>query len=350
MILVIGPFPPPLHGFSSVTQRVTHCLQEEGFDVIAFNTAPPYMAQGLNRLSRFGIFLKTWRQLRQQSGNAIAYLPLSGGWGQLYDLFTVFLAKAKGFQSIFHHHSTAYLHSRRGLSALVFRLAGTSATHIVLCKKMQQMLQQQYNCRNVHVLSNLTFFPLEPLSRPPHKLATIGFLSNITKAKGGETMITLARSIEERGLPVKVILAGPCYDEPLKAKLEEAVAEGVLEWRGAVYGEDKAQFWHDIDAFVFPTQYENEAEPLVVWEAMAAGVPVLAYDRGCIPSQVGDAGWVIPSEDEFIEQALPVLEKWLSDEAAYREVLGKVNHRYEQMRSQAETQWENFLDILGNAV
>ena len=38
----------------------------------------------------------------------------------------------------------------------------------------------------------------------------------------------------------------------------------VMEYRGPVYGEDKRSFFMDIDVFLFPTIYENEAQPLVM--------------------------------------------------------------------------------------
>ncbi len=69
-----------------------------------------------------------------------------------------------------------------------------------------------------------------------------------------------------------VRVAEPCYDGYLVEALKMATEEGLLERLGPVYGKDKSQFWKMTDAFVFPTQ--NEAEPLVLWEAPAAGVPI----------------------------------------------------------------------------
>ena len=348
-LYIVGAFPPPLHGLSAITRAVANRLDVDGLQALRVNTALPQLHYGIKRILRLFPMIKAWNQLLFTRERFILYLPLSGGWGQIYDLLTILLARLKKSQIVFHHHSTAYLYSRSWLSAEIFALAGKQATHIVLCEKMRDMLQQRYGCKNVRILSNLAFFPPETHARSRQRPHTIGFLSNITKEKGGETILSLASAIKVRGLSFKVVIAGPCQNERLAVKLQQAVLDDVLEWRGAVYGDDKAQFWQDIDVFVFPTQYQNEAEPLVVWEAMAAGIPVIAYARGCIPSQVRDAGKIVPVEDNFVAQSLTILEAWRGNHIAYKETVERVLHRYKKMHTQAEIRWQDLLGTLENA-
>ncbi|MGY3412382.1 glycosyltransferase involved in cell wall biosynthesis [Bradyrhizobium sp. GM5.1] len=79
-------------------------------------------------------------------------------------------------------------------------------------------------------------------------------------------------------------------------------------------GKEKCDFYRSIDVFAFPTTYINEAQPTVVYEALTAGIPVIAYGRGCILSQVRGSGLVIPPTDAFVTPALA----WLRDYAANR--------------------------------
>lgn len=74
-----------------------------------------------------------------------------------------------------------------------------------------------------------------------------------------------------------------------------------------MYDENKARFFNDIDVFVFLTTYLNEAQPTVLFEAMAHGIPVISYDRGCIRSQVADGGNVFPQGANIISETLNVL-------------------------------------------
>jgi len=67
-------------------------------------------------------------------------------------------------------------------------------------------------------------------------------------------------------------------------------------------------FLASLDAFVFPTTYTHEAEPLVVLEALSAGVPIAAFGRGCIGRMVpSSAGLVVEVGDDFIDRSLPFL-------------------------------------------
>jgi len=84
---------------------------------------------------------------------------------------------------------------------------------------------------------------------------------------------------------------------------------GALDYRGRVLGDDKAKFYRDIDVFVFPTTYANEAQPLVVFEAKASGNDVIAYDRGCIRKQLDETDLLIPADGAFTDIAIA----WLSE-------------------------------------
>ena len=73
----------------------------------------------------------------------------------------------------------------------------------------------------------------------------------------------------------------------------------VIDYVGPRYGRDKDAFYDSIDVLVFPTQ--NEAEPLVVHEAIERGVPVIAYGSGAIPEIINsDCGRVVRAEGALL--------------------------------------------------
>jgi len=50
-----------------------------------------------------------------------------------------------------------------------------------------------------------------------------------------------------------------------------------------------------VDVLLFPTDYANEAEPLVIHEAIRSGAHVIACERGAIPDILSNgAGLVVP--------------------------------------------------------
>jgi glycosyltransferase involved in cell wall biosynthesis len=345
MILLFGPFPPPLNGLSVVTQAVYDRLKSSGISLLRMNTSSPSNKSGLYRLARVPTFIHSWYKLIHFGRNRILYIPLSGGLGQLYDIATLFLARILGMRCILHHHSMAYLFSTNLITKILCMVAGKNATHIVLCAVMKNALIEKYSCQNIILLSNLAFFPKEPIHRVRKELKTIAFLSNLTTEKGGWEVIDLAREIKNRGIPLQIVIGGPCLERELSQALRQAENEGVLRWRGPVYGEEKKLFWDEVDLFVFPSKYRNEAEPLVVWEALAAGIPVIASDRGCVHCQVGEAGRIIPKGHDFISEALEVLEEWRCEPAKYKDVVIVAEDRYRFNRANAEIQWKIFSNL-----
>ncbi|WP_161939910.1 glycosyltransferase family 4 protein [Dissulfuribacter thermophilus] len=203
-----------------------------------------------------------------------------------------------------------------------------------------------YQAPNVVVLSNGALFPIEKSSVQRPKVRTIGFLSNLTYEKGGGIVTALAKAIKDRSWPLKVVVAGPCVDDQLSSELKAAEAKGILQWIGPVYGNEKEKFWSTIDVFIFPTQYQNEAEPLVLWEALATGTPVIAYRRGCIAEQVAEAGVIVPINENFIGKALSVLDSCIKDTAYYKALSETARKRYANVRRQCEADWNTFKLLL----
>ncbi len=81
-------------------------------------------------------------------------------------------------------------------------------------------------------------------------------------------------------------LAGPVAKEDDRKAIAAAVRDiPGFSYSGPLYGDEKDAFFAGLDLFVFPTEYRFEAQPIVLYEAMAQGVPVLSVDRGCIREQ-----------------------------------------------------------------
>ena len=65
--------------------------------------------------------------------------------------------------------------------------------------------------------------------------------------------------------------------------------------------------------------YPVESEGIVVPEALAHGLPVIAFDRGCIAVNAADSGGlVLPPDGPFLVPALHQIEAWLQDPGALR--------------------------------
>jgi glycosyltransferase involved in cell wall biosynthesis len=348
MILMVGVFPPPLGGMASVQQALYEMFTAEGLSVEKLSTSPVSLKQDIfSRLSRWSGVVHAWiRLLSARAGEDMLYMAPSGRWGQVYDLVSLCIARFMKLRCVLHHHNYDYLVAPSRLTAILMRIAGPGALHVALCDDMACRLRSLYGVQQTLVLSNVLFAKGEPLQRVEPRVRAMGFLSNLIREKGTDAVIELAAEIKKAELPLKVIVAGPCLDRDLTKMLEASVESGCLEWRGAVYGEEKKRFWQDIDVFVFPTRFSSEADPNVVWESLAAGVPLITFPRGCIAEQVGDAAVIVTLGDDFVARALETLQAWISSTDHYRRYAQNTGARYRAMKQQAAQQWQGLLRAL----
>lgn len=356
MVVMIGAFPPPIHGMAAVNAAVRDALQQAGVKPTVIDLASPSLDRSLAvRLGRLPRVLRGLGRLAGKRGlrNTTLYVSVSGGLGQVYELAFLLLGRLRGMRPFLHHHSFAYLDRPGMLTRALVRTAGDDAVHIALSAGMAERLQMAYRAGRVIPVSNAVFFvATDAPAVVRRRLATIGFLGNISAEKGAFEFLDLMAAAGNAGLPLRARLAGPFQD----AATERAVRERLgslpqVEYIGPQYGADKDAFYADIDALVFPTRYVNEAEPVTVHEALSRGIPVIAYGRGCIPEIVGaDCGLVIDPAAPFVPAALAKLESWLADPVAFEAASQAAAARFARTYDENQARWRALLaELTGTA-
>lgn len=314
-IVAIGPLPPPLHGFSHATAAMMDLLAEEN-TVVAHNVSPPVGAGRFVRHTTRAVrvlraCIGLFRERRKP--DKVCYLGCDGDRGLFYTLLLVACSRLANYPTCLHHHSFGYIDKPRLLMRCVLAVGGQRLLHIFLCDIMQERFAATYRARlSSRIASNAAFVAPSPESTDVEaNHLTIGMMSNLSREKGLETFVSLVREARDAGLAISAILAGPAADDRARAIINTAIAEfpGLLEYRGPLHGEAKARFYRDIDVFIFPTTYANEAQPLVIFEAKADGNAVISFDRGCIRKQLDTTDLLIPANGEFIPTSLA----WLSE-------------------------------------
>ncbi|HEV7669284.1 MAG TPA: glycosyltransferase family 4 protein [Thermoanaerobaculia bacterium] len=160
-------------------------------------------------------------------------------------------------------------------------------------------LARDYGARRVEVLPNATG-GLAP-SGPPERSPEVGegyflFVGRLRIRKGVEVLFEALRSLPE----ARFLIAGDGeHRAALEAKAGELglAASGAVSFLGRCGAPRVAGLLAGAAALVVPSTYEGM--PLVVLEAMAAGVPVVASRVSGIPEVVvdGETGWLVPAED-----------------------------------------------------
>jgi glycosyltransferase involved in cell wall biosynthesis len=132
---------------------------------------------------------------------------------------------------------------------------------------------------------------------------------------------------------VRLALVG---DGPYRPELEKLFAGTPTKFMGYLHGEDLSQAYASADVFTFPSALETFG--LVVVEAMAAGLPVVASQVGGIPDvvQEGHTGYTFPIGD--VDGLIAGVQEIVRDPA-------KLTQMGRAARAYAETQtWDHMMD------
>lgn len=306
-ITFIGPSPPPFHGQAIATEFLAKVLRDRSVDIQIVDSeggalpVPPVLRKFAGH-AMAGIALL--------SGRTPVYISANSNAGLWMTVALVALARLRSRSLIIHHHSYARCRTRESAMVALARLGGRSAIQLVLCERMaEELIRQVPEVAATAVLNNslLIDHTLRNIERPARngRTVTFGHMSNLTLEKGIGDFTEAAIIAAGRSEHLRFLVAGPCKDSNVRRALNRAERElgGRYCYMGPVYGERKLEFFSAIDGFVFPTRYKNEAQPLVLYEAMAAGAMCIATNRSCIAGDIDGAGIAI-NENEMTPSVL----------------------------------------------
>jgi glycosyltransferase involved in cell wall biosynthesis len=274
---------------------------------------------------------------------------MSGGYGQLYDLLFILVARFSGVHLYIHHHSFAYIDKFFPLMWLIALVSSPHGIHITLSDQMAERLRARYpRIERTLSCSNAGILDLEAnraASESERILRTIAFFGNITEEKGIFEFLELVGSLEGHQPQLRFVVAGPFWDPGLASVVAAAVRERAnLEYWGPKYGPDKDAFFKEIDLLVFPSKYPHEAEPLTILEAMANSIPVIAWERGCISSLITeDMDRVVDRSDKFVPAAVSQIARWVEDHDLYVQARRRARTRYEELKVQGVTSVDHLI-------
>jgi len=242
-ICLVGALPPPVTGMTSVNAAMHELLSGLEIYLKVINLSP----EALNRVwyvkfLRMGKAIRglgSYLQLlqRKPSGQTTLYMCLSGGYGQLYELLFIVASRWCKAKIFLHHHCSSYLSQPWWPTKLLTKIAGKQAVHITLCQEMGDMLKNTYGgAENIFVLSNAPFIDAPASIEAKAKLEKIAFLGNITAAKGIFEFLDVAEMLQQEGVEVKALVAGPFQNPQVEARFFQRLSElSVVEYVGSKY-------------------------------------------------------------------------------------------------------------------
>jgi len=347
----IGPLPPPVTGMTAMSRAIVEEVEKLG-PIDCYNWSRQKHLKGIRwKMARAWGVLRSCVSLLAKGlrTGEILYYPANSSWGMIYDVFILGLARILGYRIVLHHHAYTYFDCYDWRMALVNRIVGPRGAHVVHCEKMKRDFLAHYPTEARFLFVPPTIVSLgdpigSPRPFPVTRKFTLGFLSNLTFAKGLLDVLETFERLRAAGYDVRLILAGPCQVDNIQTMVDNLLTkwgDGV-EYRGPVYGEEKKKFYQDIDVFIFPTKTESWG--IVLTEALSAGCPVIVNDRGCVSYVIqGGCGVVVPRGEDFVATAIDRVRRWMENPSSYEEMSVQAVQRIKELNTEAAEQLPEFV-------
>lgn len=352
-VLVIGDTPPPYTGCNVLLQQLLNSDLNKRFDLIFLDISDrrPNETRGRFDLSNvvlalYHSVLLTFMIARHRP--EVVYLPLSQGlWGFVRDAVFINLAWLMRRRVIVHFHGSGfgefYERNRRPIQLLIQSSLKHISLLIVLAERLKPIFDGLVDREIIRVVYNgIDAKELEAGecdSKNDNKIVKILYLSKKSKAKGIYDLLESIPLVIHKEKSVRFILAGDsmvteefpwhtghvCHTG---AEITEFIRENdladVIDMSGEVTGVDKSRLFAEADIFVLPSY--SEGMPIVILEAMAAGLPIVATLVGALPEIIdeGKNGFLVEVGNyEDLANKILILVK----DRSLRQQLGGLNRK-----------------------
>jgi len=363
-VLIIGPTPPPFHGVAVAIQLLLNSAIADRFSLSHLDLADRRGIQHVNKpdLHDVLLFVRQWLKLVGTLITirpTVSYLVLSQSTiGFLRDSLLIWPAYLRGSHVVLHLHGGNFREWFLGRSwfmkVYVKAVLRCVTRAIVLGECLKHQFEGLIDEKRIAVVPN----GIDWTDSSRHASIPRGgsrfrilHLSTLSHLKGALVLLQAVPLVIHRRKDVEFIFAGPWSHAEDKQWADEFIRQQKIgahvSFSGQVDAAEKKALFDSADIFVFPG-VQQEGQPLVVIEAMAAGIPVIFTDRGCLRDTVpdGEAGLVVPIGDP---QRLADRVLWLLNHPEKMKTMGASGRkRYEALYTK-ERHIERMIEVFSSS-
>ncbi|MCS4275676.1 glycosyltransferase involved in cell wall biosynthesis [Mycetocola sp. BIGb0189] len=343
-VMVISQLPPPLHGSTLMTARLLDILAQSGWITrlvdrrFSQDIGQVGEASARKILLAIGLWWRTlWTTLTWKP-RAVVFFATTRTGSFLVDWVVSEILRLCGARTVLYIHTVGFrdLAARGALwNFFVRRMLGSAHRIVTLGPTLVADVAPfvaQPESTVVCIANTPTGLPDALAPRLPTSRNVL-FLSNIIPGKGADVFVSIALALFRDRDRATFALAGPAGDaalaENIDARIGEVDASHAITRLGAVAGETKWDALTGATCLAFTSEL-IEAQPLTIIEAMACGIPVVAFRVGGIPDLIEDGvtGFLVDAGDTATFEARV---RTLLNDAVLRERMARAARtRFEQ--------------------
>ena len=260
-------------------------------------------------------------------------------------LIASFVARLTGLPWVFHVHSPTARDSTRAIinrmNDAMERWSLWNSDHIVTVSKSlrREMLKRGYDRKKITCIPNgvAEQTPIDAFQRINEENWTLGMVALIRPRKGIEVLLEAMARVKENVPNVKLDVIGPFETKEYEVDVMQLVRKLQLEERVQFRGftRDVPAAMRRLDAMVLPSLF-GEGMPMVVLEALAVGVPVIATKVEGTPEVVRDGIEGLLAEPRDPVSLAKAIETFVSSRSRWTEMSQQAVIRHRSKFSDVE--------------
>ena len=357
-VLFVLHLPPPVHGAAMVGQTIRESgMVADAFDArfVNLSASASLSEVGHVSLKKLTFLSRLLRQVRKEVGDfrpdLVCLTPTSSGPGLVKDCLVARSIRKHGPKVVLHFHNKGVsAHQDRFPYGFLYRSLFKDAKVILLSERLYPDIERFVARENAYFCPN-GIDCVDVRSREKQSVPVILFLSNLLPDKGAVDLLDACKILVERGLRfscrfVGAPSAGLSAEDFARLAVERNL-QSVVRFDGPLYGSAKWEALADADMLVHPTR--DDAFPLVVLEAMAAGLAVVGTREGGIPDEVEDGITGILCDKRNPSGLADAIGKLLEQPDVCREMGNAGRSRYEKLFTKTAFE-RRFVEILKQLV
>ena len=312
-ILFLLHCPPPVHGSSIVglsiknSSKINNYFECRFINLLVSKTINDTGKMGFFKIIRFiGVLTKLIIELFKKKPD-LCYLALTATGTAFYkDVLLIALLRLAHVKRIYHLHNKGINQQHHNkINKFLYSFVFKDADVILLSNALYHDIESFVPESRVSICPNGiddAFPDFVTRSIEIESKIKIIFLSNLIESKGIFVLLDACSLLQQKDIDFEcdfIGAEGNVTISEFNKKVNQYQLNSKVHFLGKKYGKEKNNIFENADIFAFPSYYSNECFPLVLLEAMSAGLPVISTFEGGIPDIVkeGVTGYLVPQRD-----------------------------------------------------